>query len=109
MGKHPDAPCTGVQRGFFAVTAAGVLSAGLYVAGSGTVQAQIQCTQTITANVAVLDSPTVFNRLGAQNPNWITYALLRDVVNAQTLIPCTQTQCAARRQASCRFCNRGSH
>jgi hypothetical protein len=31
--------------------------------------------QTITANVVVLDNPTVFNRLGAQNPNWITYAL----------------------------------
>ncbi|MDH3642034.1 MAG: hypothetical protein OES38_08045 [Gammaproteobacteria bacterium] len=28
----------------------------------------------------VLDNPTVFNRLGAQNPNWITYALQRDVI-----------------------------
>ncbi|MGD8643817.1 MAG: hypothetical protein PVI15_05990, partial [Chromatiales bacterium] len=46
------------------------------------VQAAIQCDRTITANVAVLDSPTVFNRLGAQNPNWISYALLRDVVEA---------------------------
>ena len=44
--------------------------------------AQITCSQNIIANVAVLDSPTVFNRLGAQNPNWITYALLRDVVEA---------------------------
>jgi len=34
----------------------------------------------ITAHVVVLDNPTVFNRLGAQNPNWITYALKRDVI-----------------------------
>jgi hypothetical protein len=37
---------------------------------------------TITANVVVFDNPTVFNRLGAQNPNWITYALERDVVHS---------------------------
>ncbi|MDH3645038.1 MAG: hypothetical protein OES38_23255, partial [Gammaproteobacteria bacterium] len=44
-------------------------------------QAAIDCTDnTITANVVVLDNPTVFNRLGAQNPNWITYALKRDVI-----------------------------
>jgi hypothetical protein len=36
--------------------------------------------QDILAQVVVLDNPTVFNRLGAQNPNWITYALRRDVV-----------------------------
>jgi hypothetical protein len=40
------------------------------------------CDQTITVNVAVLENPTVFNRLGAQNPNWITYALMRDVVHS---------------------------
>ena len=39
-----------------------------------------QCDRNITANVVVLDSPTVFNRLGAQNPNYIVYALRRDVV-----------------------------
>ena len=39
-------------------------------------QAVVSCTDnTITADVVVLDNPTVFNRLGAQNPNWITYAL----------------------------------
>ncbi|HEY5644106.1 MAG TPA: hypothetical protein VIS31_14660 [Woeseiaceae bacterium] len=42
--------------------------------------AAVQCDQTITADVVVFDSPTVFNRLGAQNPNWITYALRRDTV-----------------------------
>ncbi len=44
-------------------------------------KAAIECTNTITANVVVLDNPTLFNRLGAQNPNWITYALERDVVH----------------------------
>jgi len=38
------------------------------------------CDQTITANVVVFDNPTVFNRLGAQNPNWITYSLRRDAI-----------------------------
>jgi hypothetical protein len=47
------------------------------------------CTQTINADVVVFDSPTVFNRLGAQNPNYITYALKRDVVNRTTQVPCS--------------------
>ncbi len=38
------------------------------------------CTRTIAADVVVFDSPTVFNRLGAQNPNWITYTLRRDAI-----------------------------
>ena len=50
---------------------------------------------TTTADVVVFDSPTVFNRLGAQNPNWIQYALKRDVVDKSTKIPCTMTQCSA--------------
>jgi hypothetical protein len=57
--------------------------------------AQVACSQTITANVVVLDNPTVFNRLGAQNPNWITYALERDVINRTTRVPCSQGACAA--------------
>ncbi|MGD8931223.1 MAG: hypothetical protein PVI52_01545, partial [Chromatiales bacterium] len=55
----------------------------------------VQCGRTITANVVVLDNPTVFNRLGAQNPNWISYALQRDVVDAVTQIPCSQAPCTA--------------
>jgi len=42
---------------------------------------------TITANVVVFDTPIMFNRLGAQNPNWITYALKRDVVAITGSIP----------------------
>jgi len=61
--------------------------------------------QMITANVVVLDNPTVFNRLGAQNPNWITYALERDVVYKNNTpgggsdplngTPCSMTTCTA--------------
>lgn len=62
----------------------------------GSASAAVNCTDnTITANVVVLDSPTVFNRLGAQNPNWITYALERDVVDKATQVPCSQTACTA--------------
>ena len=53
----------------------------------GGAEAAITCDQTITADVVVLDNPTVFNRLGAQNPNWITYALRRDVVDVRTGTP----------------------
>ncbi len=42
-----------------------LLALGLLFAG----QAQaVQCSSTITANVVVIENPTVFNRLGAQNP-----------------------------------------
>mgnify|MGYP003701611771 FL=1 len=73
-----------------------LLTGGLAAGFAGQAQAQT-CPgggPTITANVVVLDNPTVFNRLGAQNPNWITYALERDVVDVNTLTPCSQTQCS---------------
>ena len=47
-----------------------------------TAHAQIACTDTVVANVVVLDTLMVHNRLGAQNPNWFIYALRRDVVAA---------------------------
>jgi hypothetical protein len=52
------------------------------LAAGRTAHAAVDCSsrQTITADVVVCDNPTVFNRLGAQNPNWVTYALRRDVV-----------------------------
>ena len=52
-------------------------------------QAIITCngTNTITADVVVLENPTVFNRLGAQNPNWITFALRRDVIDLSNGLP----------------------
>ena len=58
---------------------------------------------TITANVVVIDNPTVFNRLGAQNPNWMMYALERDVVHwddgnvneSNNGVPCSVAECTA--------------
>jgi hypothetical protein len=52
--------------------------------------AQVSCASEITANVVVFDNPTVFNRLGAQNPNWIVYALERDAINRTTRVPCSE-------------------
>ena len=72
-----------------------LLLAGFWVLFGTAAQAQIVCDGTITANVVVLESPTVFNRLGAQNPNWITYARERDVVDIDTQTPCSQTTCTA--------------
>jgi hypothetical protein len=46
-----------------------------------------QCERTITANVVLIENPTVFNRLGAQNPNWFTFALRRDAVYWDRLTP----------------------
>src|SRR3990172_1220479 len=68
------------------VMALAAVLAGTFVAGDA--QA-VQCTvaNTITADVVVLENPTVFNRLGAQNPNWITYALRRDVIDTRSDLP----------------------
>jgi hypothetical protein len=68
-------------RLIFVTLLGAVLTGGSLVYTPGA-SAAVTCSNPIVANVAVLDSPTVFNRLGAQNPNWITYALLRDVVEA---------------------------
>jgi hypothetical protein len=85
MFRHSDARRRGAPK-FLAAIAAFALGAGAYVADTGTAEA-VQCDRTITANVVVLDNPTVFNRLGAQNPNWITYALRRDVIDVRTGTP----------------------
>jgi len=42
---------------------------------------------TYTADVVLFDTGMMFNRLGAQNPNWMMFALRRDVVHADTLQP----------------------
>ncbi|MDH3317245.1 MAG: hypothetical protein OER43_15970, partial [Gammaproteobacteria bacterium] len=61
------------------------LVAGLFATGSltysPTASAQAACSAgTLTANVVALDQPIMFNRLGAQNVNFMMYALERDVV-----------------------------
>jgi len=66
--------------------------AALGVLASGNALAETACngyTDTYTANVVVFDTPMVFNRLGAQNPNWIMYALRRDVVDIDSGLPLT--------------------
>jgi hypothetical protein len=50
----------------------------------------VQCARHVTATVVAHDQPTVFNRLGAQNPNWMMYSLERDLVNKTNGLPCTQ-------------------
>jgi hypothetical protein len=47
------------------------------------------CNRTVTADVVALDQPIMFNRLGAQNVNYMVYALKRDVVNKTTKVPIT--------------------
>ena len=68
--------------------------AALGLMAAGNVQAEVDCPDpsgwpTYTAKVVVFDTPMVFNRLGAQNPNWVMYALRRDVVNIDTGKPLT--------------------
>ena len=101
MAEYPQARRRGARK-FIAAIAAFVVSGGVYVADTGTAEA-VTCSRTITANVVVLDNPTLFNRLGAQNPNWITYALERDVVVANRTdpndpangTPCSEANCTA--------------
>ena len=56
--------------------------AAFALVSAGGAEAADPCTtgNTYTANVVLFDTPMVFNRLGAQNPNWMMYALARDVV-----------------------------
>ncbi len=49
--------------------------------------AAVACTRTIVANVSAIDFPIMFNRLGAQNPNLIIYALDRDLVPTGAAAP----------------------
>jgi hypothetical protein len=97
----PPLPSRNPKPGHAGIALLGLLAAGLALPSAS--QAAVACDRTITADVVVLDNPTVFNRLGAQNPNWITYALKRDVVfqnrgnpnDARNGTPCTMTQCTA--------------
>ncbi|MFA9421851.1 MAG: hypothetical protein ACERLB_17030, partial [Gammaproteobacteria bacterium] len=69
------------------------LMAGLMMAGSLTyspdAEAAVSCARTVTANVVAIDQPVMFNRLGAQNINYMVYALRRDVVNTTSGKPLT--------------------
>ena len=53
------------------------------------VRAAVSCdaTNTVTADVVAMDQSVMFNRLGAQNVNYMMYALKRDVVNIDSGLP----------------------
>jgi hypothetical protein len=49
----------------------------------------ITCERDVRADVVVIDMPLMFNRLGAGNPNGMMFALRRDVIFSDTLLPLT--------------------
>ncbi|WP_242521808.1 hypothetical protein [Motiliproteus sp. SC1-56] len=63
------------------LTGLALLGSAFGLGQSGVAQAA-ECTaaNTVTANVVAFDTLMIHNRLGAQNPNWMMYALRRDVV-----------------------------
>ncbi|MDD0974744.1 manganese-oxidizing multicopper oxidase MnxG [Pseudomonas fontis] len=48
-------------------------------------EAAVRCERTLVANIVALDQPMMFNRLGAQNPNGMMFALRRDVVDTRNV------------------------
>ncbi len=58
------------------------LFTGLASANTSTVRS---CpTSALTADVVAIDHPMVFNRLGAQNVNWMMYALRHDLIDLES-------------------------
>jgi len=81
---------------------AGSVMAGLasYTPDAGAdAGAVLTCTgdNTVTADVVAIDQPIMFNRLGAQNINYMVYALRRDVVDTVSNLPLTNGGNAAYR------------
>ena len=66
------------------VTISTILLFQILTTWPATSSAEISCARTITADVVAIDQPIMFNRLGAQNPNGMIYALRRDVVDKDT-------------------------
>jgi len=60
------------------------------------------CEREVSADVVVIDQPLMFNRLGAANVNGMIFALRRDVINQQTLLPLTAGGAAAPGQVQLR-------
>jgi len=86
LGKREESLVTTVNNTILTRLGSWLLWSAVFVASLGAGQNASaalpkKCADTITANVVVLDNPTIFNRLGAQNPNWMMYALKRDVVH----------------------------
>jgi hypothetical protein len=49
-------------------------------------------TSALVADVVAIDHPMVFNRLGAQNVNWMMYALRHDVIDLKSRYPLNYTE-----------------
>jgi hypothetical protein len=62
----------------------------LYAPPASAEGVQCDAENTVTANVVALDQPIMFNRLGAQNVNYMMYALERDVINIDSGKPLTK-------------------
>src|SRR5215475_8432553 len=71
-------------RLLFGPPVAGVLLALGSAGPSGAQPAPVACQRQVTANVVALDQVFFYNRLGAQNPGGMIYALRRDVVDVTT-------------------------
>jgi hypothetical protein len=52
-------------------------------------QAAVTCERQVTANIVAFDKPLMYNRLGASNVNGMMFALKRDVINTQSMLPLT--------------------
>ena len=91
MGSR-DGPPAGARsrRKLWSLCSVAVLGGVAALAASSASAASIcDGKRTVTATIVAHDQPTVFNRLGAQNPNWMMYSLERDLVNKTTGVPCT--------------------
>jgi hypothetical protein len=81
--KHVKAKTRSTRSPFLVIL---TLLAAMMMIGSYTPSATAaacpggQNSKTLTANVVAIDQPIMFNRLGAQNVNYMMYALERDVV-----------------------------
>ncbi|PWB65511.1 MAG: hypothetical protein C3F14_05370, partial [Deltaproteobacteria bacterium] len=65
---------------------------GAFIAGVVSVPSAAQaftCERDVTANLVVIDQPLMYNRIGAANINGMIFALRRDVINTNSLLPLT--------------------
>jgi hypothetical protein len=69
--------------------AVAAMVAALAFAGPAVARGRGHCERTLVANVAILDQPLMFNRLGAQNINGVIYALQRDIIDLHSGLPLT--------------------
>jgi hypothetical protein len=74
--RHPAS-----RFGLLAGLALVMLSASLAFTGKAWAQVCPGAGGTFTADVVLFDTGMLFNRLGAQNPNWMMYALAHDTVD----------------------------